>query len=91
MIRATATYLASIPAVFIDGLLFAMIAWLVFSQSYMGGDEAAKYVTPMVKFWINYVIGSLAAIAGSVKMFRSTSYAAHQKDKKEGTAPPFHV
>ena len=91
MIRAAQQYLASIPAVFIDGTLYALVMWLLFSQSYLGGDEAAKYITPTLKFWINYGIGSLAAVAGAVKMFRSTSYSEHQQAKKGDTAPPFKV
>lgn len=91
MIRATINYLQSIPAVVIDGTLYAMVAWLIFSQAYLGGDEAAKWINPAIKFWINYVVGSLAATVGAVKMFRSTSYSEHQKEKKEGTKPPFPV
>ncbi len=85
MIRAVSNYLSSIPAIFIDGTLYAAIAWLLFSESYLGGDEAAKYVSPVVKFWINYAIGSGAAIAGSIKMFRSTAYGEHQQAKKAET------
>lgn len=91
MIRATVQYFASIPAVVIDGALYAMLAWLLFSQASLGGDEAAKYVDPTVKFWINYGIGGSAAMVGAIKMFRSTSYGDHQQAKKDGTAPPFKV
>lgn len=91
MIRAAQQYLASIPAVFIDGVLYAAVAWLVFSQAYLGGDEAAKYVEATLKFWINYVIGSMAAVTAAIKMFRSTAYSEHQQAKKEGTAPPFKI
>lgn len=86
MIRAVSNYLSSIPAIFIDGTLYCMIAWLVFSQAYLGGDEAAKWIAPLIKFWINYSIGSLAAMAGALKMFRSTAYGEHQQAKKAETA-----
>ena len=86
MIQRLSNYFTSIPPVFIDGLLYALIALLVFSQAYMGGDEAAKYISPAVKFWLNYVIGALAAFVGAIKMFRSTGYAEHQEKKKTETA-----
>jgi hypothetical protein len=82
MIKAAQTYFSSIPSVFIDGCLYAVIAWLIFSQSYLGGDEAAKYVSPQLKFWLNYAIGGCGAFFGAVKMFRSTAYAEHQESKK---------
>lgn len=83
MIKRIANYFGGIPPVFIDGCLYAVIAWFIFSQSYLGGDEAAKYVSPSVKFWLNYFIGSGGAFFGAVKMFRSTSYSDHQKAKNE--------
>lgn len=92
MIKATANYLASISPVFIDGVLFCSIAWFIFSQSYLGGDEAAKWIAPKTKFWLNFWIGSGGAVSGALKMFRSTAYGDHQRDKKEnGTKPPFAV
>lgn len=87
MIRALYNYFNRIPPVpsaFIDGFLYITIAWLIFSQSYLGGDEAAKWIDPATKFWINYVIGSLAAATGALKMYRSTGFAEHQKEKKSG-------
>lgn len=81
-LKFISNYLASIPAVFIDGVLYALIAFLIFSQSYLGGDEAAKYVSPAVKFWMNYAVGGLGAFFGAIKMFRSTSYADHQETKE---------
>lgn len=83
MIRWASQYLGSIPAVFIDGFLYMLIAMFTFLQGYMSGDEAAKWVNPEVRFWMNCTIGSLAAACGAIKMFRSTSYSAHQDAKKE--------
>lgn len=85
MIKALSNYFGGIKPVFIDGALYAIIAFLIFSQSYLGGDEAAKYVTPALKFWINYTIGGLGAFFGAVKMFRSTTYAEHQETKRTET------
>jgi hypothetical protein len=83
MLRYVANYFQSIPAVFIDGLLWVCVAWFAFNQSYFGSDEAAKYIAPLTRFWIQWVIGSGAVIAGAIKMFRSTSYADHQQAKDE--------
>lgn len=82
MIRAAARYFAQIPPVFIDGLLFVLIAWFIFNQSYLGGDEAAKYIEPKMKFWLNWGMGSVASMCGALKMFRSSAYADHQHEKK---------
>ena len=85
MILAFQKYLASISPVFIDGTLYALIAWFTFNQSYLGGDEAAKYIEPETKFWLNWVIGSSASLFAAIKMFRSTTYAEHQAEIKNGT------
>lgn len=85
MIKRISNYFAGIQPVFIDGTLYALMAFFIFSQSYLGGDEAAKWISPAVKFWINYVVGGMAAFFGAVKMFRSTAFAEHQENKKETT------
>lgn len=82
MIRAMHKYFGSIPPVFLDGTLYALIALLIFNQTYFGGDEAAKYVSPVAKFWINWAIGSSATLFGAIKMFRSTAFAEHRDAKK---------
>jgi hypothetical protein len=83
MIKAAASYFAGIPSVFIDGLLYCLIALFMFCQTYFGGDEAAKYISPTTKFWINGAFGALGAVVGSLKMFRSNTFAEHQKSKEE--------
>jgi hypothetical protein len=75
-------WLSDFPDAHIDCFLFAAIAWFTLSQAYLGGDEAAKFLSPATKFWLNYWVASGGAIAGAVKMFRSTSYAKHKEDKK---------
>ena len=83
MIAWMARYMASVPSVFIDGLLYTLIAMFTFSQAYFGGDEAAKYIPPEVKFWLNAAIGSGASVCAALKMFRSNSFANHQEEKKK--------
>jgi len=85
MIAAIQKYFTSVPPMFIDGALYALIAWFTFNQAYFGGDEAAKYIEPETKFWLNWVIGSSASLFAAIKMFRSTSYSEHLEEIKSGT------
>jgi hypothetical protein len=89
MIAAIQRYFTSVPPMFIDGALYALIAWFTFNQAYFGGDEAAKYIEPETKFWLNWAIGSSASLFAAIKMFRSTSYSEHleevKKEEKSGT------
>lgn len=85
MLRKLSNYFGSLPDAHIDCVLYALIAWFIFSQAYLGGDEASKFLAPWAKFWINYGIGSAGAFFGAVKMFRSTSYAEHQQKKNSPT------
>lgn len=78
-LKFLSNYFGSIPPVFLDGLLYCLIALFTFCQSYFGGDEAAKYLAPEIKFWINAAIGSAASVCAALKMFRSTSYAEHRE------------
>ena len=81
MIAYLHKYFSNIPPVFIDGALYSLISFFMFSQSYLSGDEAAKYIEPEHKFWLLFFVGSIAAFLVSLKMFRSTSYAEHRIEK----------
>lgn len=89
MIAFIQKYFASIPSVFIDGALYALIAWFTFNQAYFGGDEASKYIEPETKFWLNWSIGSGASLFAAIKMFRSTVFAEHKTKKKEDDTKVF--
>ena len=92
MLAAIANYFKTVPSVFIDGLVWVFIAEFAYCQSYFGTDEAVKYLSPRSRFWLLFAIGSGAVMCGALKMFRSTSYADHQEQKKQnGTNPPFKV
>ena len=88
MIKAAQRYFSGIAPVFIDGLLYMLIAVFTFSQGYFGGDEAAKYISPEFKFWMNGVIGELAVAVGALKMFRSTAYSEHVANKTPPSYTP---
>lgn len=85
MIRALANYLAGVPPVFLDGLLYALVVIFSFLQAQFGSDDAAKYISPMVLFWIKTIVGTLGAAALAIKLFRSTTFAEHQANKKAET------
>lgn len=83
MLKRTQEYFASIPPVFIDGLLYVWISVLTFISTQFSSDDAAKYISPLALFWLKFLIGSLSAAIISIKMFRSTSFAEHQEEKKK--------
>ena len=83
MIRWAATYFGSIPAMFIDGTIYFALAILTFLTTNLGTDEAAKYVSPAVLFWLKTGLGAVASGLLAIKMFRSTAYADHQATKTE--------
>jgi len=83
MIAWAAKYFSAIPPVFIDGLLYCSIGFFAFSQMFFGGDEAAKYIRPDIKFYLNYILGAGAIIASQLKSFRSNQFAEHQAEKKK--------
>lgn len=82
MIKATSAYFSQIPPVFIDGITFVLIQGLTFLQAAFGSDQAAKYIDPFLLWIIQVSIGELASVFLAIKMFRSSSYADHLKDKK---------
>jgi hypothetical protein len=81
MMRALIT--ALVRPVFMDGTLYVCIAVLVFWQMIFGGDEAAKYITPRLLFFLKFLIGSLAVGCNALKSFRSTAFADHRKEKEQ--------
>ena len=85
MIRSVATYLASVPPVFTDGLLYALVAMLAFLQTQLGTDDAAKFVSPTTLWWSKLTVGTFGAGALAIKLFRSTAFADHQQQKKIDT------
>lgn len=83
-------YLAGVKPVFLDGLLYILIAAFGTMSTIFSGEEAYKYVNPFLLFWIKAVCGILLACVSALKMFRSRSYADHADDKAEkaGELPP---
>lgn len=83
MIRKSVTWLLNVPPVMIDGLLYTLVAMFVAAQGIFTSEEAYKYVNPYALFWGKSTLAIFGAGLAALKMFRSTSYADHIKDKQD--------
>lgn len=63
---------------FIKGFISTCIAFLVFQQMFFGSDESYKYINPTFRYWLNWIVGSLAIIANSIR----DSVSAYYNDKQ---------
>jgi hypothetical protein len=66
----------------LDGALYIMIAVCGAVQTFFSSDEAYKYINAYLLFYIKCSAGIVLAGVGALKMFRSTTYSDHLKDKK---------
>lgn len=78
--------LAKIPAVFIDGFLYFLIAVFGASIGILSEDDAYKYINEFVLYWLKFWSKVGLAGATALKMYRSTSYSAHQEEKAKEKA-----
>jgi hypothetical protein len=83
MIKALQRYCSEIAPVFIDGMLYVWIAVLTFLSTQIGSDDAEKYLGAQTLFWTKMILGSVSTALVSLKMFRSSSFADHQAEKKK--------
>lgn len=89
MIKGLATYLSTVPSVFIDGLTYVAIAFFGAWGVAFSSDEAAKFLDAFLLFWLKAACASLSGSLLALKMYRSTQFADHQQAKKGDTYPPF--
>lgn len=82
MIRYIATYFGSIPPVFIDGMIYGLLALFAALATAFGSDEAVKFIKPVWLFGFKTFFAASGATLLAIKMFRSTSYSEHQQQKK---------
>lgn len=61
--------------VWIDGILYTTGAMFIFSQGYFSTEEAYKYCSPTMLFWIKFTLGALASGAAGLKGFRSMTFS----------------
>lgn len=88
MIRALSNYFGQVSPVFLDGFLYMLIAVFGAVQGYLSLDDAAKWINPQVLFWLKGIVVVCLTSVTSVKMYRSTSFAEHQR-KKNGDTTTF--
>lgn len=85
MIRATRDYVEKpppIPSAYIDGYLYCGIAFFGALTAAFGSDEANKFISSDVLFWLRTLCGSASATLLALKMFRSDSFARHKEEMK---------
>jgi len=82
MLRFVHKYFSSIPAVFIDGTLYVSVGLFTFLSAGFASDDASKWISAQMLFWLKLSIGAVGNIALNMKMFRSTTFAEHQELKK---------
>ncbi len=83
MIAYLQKYFTNISPVFLDGLLYILIALFGALSAAFSSDESAKYLEPENLFWIRTFCGANSAWLLALKMFRSTAFAEHQAQVKK--------
>jgi hypothetical protein len=91
MIRRVANYFSNIPPMFIDGSIYVILAVFGFLQTQFGSDEASKFISAELLFYLKNLVGSVSAGLLALKLFRSTSYADHKRDKENTDIEPSPV
>lgn len=83
IIRFINKLIGNITPAQLDGALYVAIAVFGAVQTFFSSDEAFKYINPYILFYIKCFAGIFLAATGALKMFRSTTYSDHLKDKKK--------
>lgn len=71
----------------IDGALYACVAFFTFGQNFLTSDEAYKYLNPYFLFWLKFTFGGIGQIALALKLFRSTIFADLKNKQTEEPTP----
>lgn len=85
MIRTVYRYFTKppmIPAVYWNGGLYVALAIVLFWQNELGSDEAGKFISLEVIWYLKIFVGTLGAGLLAIKLFMSNNYAEHQKEVK---------
>lgn len=83
MIRSLQTYLRGLSPAFVDGMIYVAIAFFTFNNTFLGNDEAAKFIKPMILFFTKWFMGCGGAVSLAVKLYRSTQFAQHQQEQQD--------
>lgn len=79
--------IGDLKPVHLDGLLYILIAVFGAMQLTLTSDDVYKYCNPYFVFYAKSIVGICAAAVGALKMFRSNSYADHQKEQTKNQTP----
>jgi hypothetical protein len=83
MLKLTYSYFSTIPAVFIDGAIYVLLAISATWAAALTSDIAHTLMGPVLLFWVSSTNASAGAALLALKMFRSTAFADHQQNKKD--------
>ncbi len=86
MLHIVANYFATLPAVFIDGLIYVILAMNATVTAILSSDTARTLIGPVYLFWVTSINAMIGSGLLALKMFRSTAFADHQQDKKDKAA-----
>lgn len=67
--------------VHVDGALYMMIGVFGVVQAMLSQDDVYKYLNPYVVFYLKAGTGIGLAAVSALKMFRSNTFAVHEKDE----------
>jgi len=70
------------PPIILDGAIVVILSMLVWWNTQLGLDEAAKFIEPFVLWKLKICVGISAQGLLALKFFRSTGYAAYRDSKK---------
>lgn len=90
MLAYLARYFSGIPPVFIDGLLYYVIAVSAITATFLGTDEAFEIIPRTSLFYMKWINAAfIGAGLTALKTFRSTAYSEHQEAKAADRAAKF--
>lgn len=81
----TQSLLTKLHPTFVKGFVSIIIAFLIFQQMWFGGDDSAKYISPVGLYWLNWILGSIAIVMNSMRDALSAYYGDKivKEDKSE--------
>lgn len=91
MIRYLAKYFSTISPVFIDGLLYVMLAITAVNATALTSEAAKELMGKAVLFYGLWFNSAADAALLALKMYRSTSFAEHKEEKKRAGNTEFFV
>jgi len=82
MLKAVQRYFAEVPPVFLDGCIAVNIAVLATMSMYFSTDEAAKFITPAIRFWLLLGVGCSLQGMHALSKFRDGTYGRHMEGRR---------